>query len=126
MYQYKQERSVEEWSDFALNGYKNAESEDIPLHPDSFRDLAKELGNVMDQVKYLFNQKPLILAALIVGFITLVTVSFWCTAKISDKLFAGQQEGSGTAQNADGTGAADASNSSTTAATAKEGRPKTD
>lgn len=114
---------MEEWSQFALGGYRNTESEDIPNEPDSFRDFAKEISNVMDQVKFLFNQKPLVLAALIVGFIVLVTVSFWCTAKISDKVFGDQlqQQPAGTAVEG-----ADAAGTKKSDATAKEGRPKTD
>ena len=90
MYNYDGPRSVDGWQRFVEDGYKHAIGEEIPNEVSTFGQFYKEVQIAANQVVSLGTEQPLLLVAIVVGFIAFMVLTFWCMYQVTEKLTAGQ------------------------------------
>jgi len=78
MYPYKGPRTVEAWTNFINEGYKQVEGETIPTHASVFRNTVKEFKNFFEQLKFAAKQQPLVFGGIFACFFILVALTCFC------------------------------------------------
>ena len=90
MYNYDGPRSVDGWQRFVEEGYKHAIGEELPEGVSTFGQFYKEVETAANQVISLGTEQPLLLVAIVVGFLAFMVLTFWCMYQVTEKLTAGQ------------------------------------
>jgi hypothetical protein len=86
MYEHDGIRTVEEWTKFVTEDYKQETALDIPSGPQDHNRFLKPIKHIYKQTVYLIKHKPLVLGAFIAIAIVTTALAIWCTSFLSDKL----------------------------------------
>jgi len=78
MYPYKGPRTIEAWTKFINEGYKDVEGETIPTEASVLRNTVKEFKNFFEQLKFAAKQQPLVFGGIFACFFILVALTCFC------------------------------------------------